>query len=137
MTFFIFLIIIVLLVRLLMPYLRAWALRRMQRKAEDYFYRATGFPPPSRDEEKKNRRRQSSRSTGSERYDDPRRYTSSPTPVTDVADEMKRVAEDVDFVEIHDYSETVEIKKDKDVTSVRVEEQVTDADYVVIKKPIE
>lgn len=106
---------------------RAWLVRRMQRKAEDYLRQAAGFPP----------REDSGRGSRRSRRAAPRRDESRQSePPTDVPREMQKVAEDVDFVEYHEYSESVEIHSEADgkSTNVVVEQQVTDAEYVVIPK---
>lgn len=125
MTFIIVLIIIVVLLRILCPWLQRWMVSRMQRRAEDYLRRATGFPPREEESRRSSRRRAAPRNES---------RASRRQPETDLTGEMQKVAEDVEFVEYHEYSESVRIDPSSDSKSakVTVEQQVTDAEYVVI-----
>lgn len=106
------------------------------RKMEDRLRRMMGMP--SRAEEKKARRgeerngkaggwrekfrRQSSRGRGGD-------------PAADVR-MMKEYAEDVEYVEIHEYSESIKFSQDAGSENIKIrqESQVSDAEYVIITK---
>ena len=108
----------------------------MARRAEDMMRRMMGMP--SRKEEERARRKagRESRSGGSSTHrcgEGTRRHHRQPQ--TDAADLLNSVAEDVEFTEIREFDSTTIISDDTDGHRVEYrEEQVSDAEYVEIKK---
>jgi len=131
-------LIIILLILLFWPYIMKWVGRFMARRAEDYLRRATGMPPRpgSRAARKEESRRKADRQDGRRSY---RSYRSggsrgyerdSDGPII-----PREYAEDVEFVETKDYSEST-ISDDRDgirkETRYR-ESQVSDVEWEEIK----
>lgn len=130
-TFLIILILLFSLWPLIVRWLRPMIQRYMARKAEDYLRRAAGMPPRS-DSRARSRSdfssgNRASRSRG--RHHDPSREPIIPSGY----------AEDVEFVEVRDFSsDTVIAESDHPKSagkSIRVESQVSDAEYVMITEP--
>lgn len=121
----IILLILVLVVpylwRVLKPYIARWA----QRRAENMLRRAMGMPPRDKQTQRKHAFRNSSgRNEGTSRYH--RGRTGPLIP--------KEYAVDVDFTEIHSYSEDTVISGNGDHVKFRTECQVSDAEIIEIRK---
>lgn len=129
MAFFIILIVFLGL-WLLWPWISRQISRYMARRAEDMIRRMTGMPP--RQEEKK--RRASSRG-GESGYAGrsrrrPRSYQASPEEVHRA---MREYAVDVEYTEIREFSDSILFEEDKKQRHIKTEEQISDAEYVIIK----
>lgn len=120
------LLIILLVLWLLWPYIMKWVQRLMARRAEDILRRMTG--QPTRREEKR-RRKQADRNRAA-RPESPR------APEPHPARMMREVAEDVQFTEELDYSESrLDFEEEtKQGRRVYHERQVEDAQYTEIRK---
>lgn len=127
-----FLIILIILIfawphiwRWLQPYFYRWARRR----TEDYMRRAMGMPPHGRGQ---SRGRKTSgygnASRGNARTSSRRRHKESGPLIP------KEYAEDVEYTEIHSYSEESTIASDGARVSYVRESQVSDAEIIEIKK---
>lgn len=123
------LLIICIVLFLLWPTIKKWLARYMVHKTEDFIRSATGMPP--RDKKRRERASSGSTSYGREgRQSGSRRgRRSSKEPII-----PREYAEDVEFVESVEYSETT-IREDYSDGSGRVytESQVSDVEYVEIK----
>ena len=119
-------LIILLVLWLLWPYIMKWIQRLMARRAEDILRRMTG--QPTRREERRRRRQAGRNSTG--------RPESQRAPEIHPARMMREVAEDVQFTEELDYSESrldFEEETPRDRREYH-ERQVEDAQYTEIRK---
>lgn len=129
-----FLIIIIILIfawpyiwRWLQPHFYRWA----QRRTEDYVRRAMGMPPHGR---RQSRASGQSRSTygnstrGNAATSSRRRHKATESVIP------KEYAEDVEFTEIHSYSEESVIASDGKSVSFVSESQVSEAEIIEIKK---
>ena len=142
-TFFTIVLVILFLLIVLRPLLHRWVAPLMQRwimgKMEDRMRRMVGMP--TRKEEKKaQKRRRKERRDGSASFhsasgggrEGSRRGRNS----SGYVDYLRNYAEDVEFVEIKNFSESVEIgqenKKDS-AADYRIEQQVEDVEFVEIK----
>ncbi len=140
--FFIFLIIIValwLLWPIVTRWIRAWVMRKLQRQAEDYMRAATGMPPRdgskrSREGSDKKRRERGAGEAGASAtgyYSRQRRarYDRNEPLIP------KEYAVDVEYVEIKEYSESVNIGPEGEKRETREwhESQVTDVEWTEIK----
>ena len=96
------------------------------RRSEDFIRRMMGMP--TRKEEERRRRQQ--RKNGQGRRKDTRRAA---PPHPHPAAIMKSVADDVEFVEIHEFEQRVTVEETPGKTRIKVEEQITDADFTEIK----
>lgn len=129
MTFLGILIIVILVVSLFGDRISQWFKGFMARRAEDAMRRMMGMP--SRKEERRARKEAQQRaerfhSAGGHTYN-PRRDNGPIIP--------GEYAEDVEFVEIKEYSETTRIHADEqEAGEVYHESQVEEADYIEIKK---
>lgn len=126
-------LVILILVLLIMPgvwrWSRAWLLRRLQRKATDYFFRqaaqAAGVDP---DSVRGTRTRGRGSGAGYSRRASERGRDESIIP--------REYAEDIEFTEIHEYSSETEIGgHDDSGVSYRCEEQVEEAQIIEISEP--
>lgn len=116
-------LLILLLLFLLWPTIMRLLRGYMSRKAEDYLRKMTGMPP----REKSSRKSRSSHSAG-------RQKGKGDTSVHDDEPIIPReYAEDVEFVEIKEYSESVTIGENASGVSYTVESQVSDVEYREIK----
>lgn len=115
-------LIILLLLFWLWPYIIRWIQRQMALRAEKIMRRMAGMPPPPGSREEKKTRRNSRRE---------RHTSNNPAPIT----EMRAVAEDAEYTEIKEYSEETIIDGEGRRRERRVyrEEQVSDAEYVMVK----
>lgn len=116
--------------------IKQWLARQAANRAEDYIRQATGLPPRPGS---RRARKQAAASAGTStsyahtagsgtrrrrpQQDDGKRHIIPP-----------EYAEDVDFVETIDYSETtIRVETSEEKNSFRVESQVTDVEWVEIK----
>lgn len=115
------------------PYISRWIQQFMARRAEDMMRRMAGMP--SRKEEKRRaRERERQEQRQEQRYDGRRRNAAA---TQDLHRSMQAYAEDVEFVEIKEFRETVISEETADSRNGRrrvvTESQVTDAEYTIIK----
>lgn len=124
------LLIIIIMVSALLPLLarllRPLLMRYMARKAEDYMRRAAGMPPRGKKRRGDPGRRQEAYSRGGDTRGSRRSYGRRQGPII-----PPEYAEDVEFVEIKEYSRS-ETRDDGKVTW-REESQVSDAEWEEIK----
>ncbi len=138
MTTVLILIAIFYLVWLLLPRISVLIRRYMMHKAEDYMRRSMGLPPRekrswwSRFRPAAGKKRETSdpqqntrRSKGSKRYH-PR--NSNPGPVI-----PRDYAEDVEYVEIKEFSSKESVTADGEGIKYKLQEQVSDVEWVEIK----
>lgn len=142
MGFFI-VILIILLLPLIIPFIgriiKSYALGKM----EDNMRRMMGMP--TRAEEKKARKEQDRYERDAKREEErggSRRYSfrnrgrnhNVGNPADDIR-MMRLYAEDVEFIEIREYSADIRFEQDMNTgkVKIKVEEQVSDAEFVVIK----
>lgn len=119
-------LLILLLLFLLWPTIMRWLRGYMSRKAEDYLRRMSGMPP-----REKNSRKSRTSTSGSTAGSESRRgraATHDDDPII-----PREYAEDVEFVEVKEYSESVSIGEDSSGVSYTVESQVSDVEYREIK----
>lgn len=142
----IILVLLFALTPLLIRVLRPWIMRKLQERAIRYVYRQAGMAPPGADREK---RRETRRQTEPERETEkgrrdrrsrrPQGWQGVHTPII-----PPEYAVDVEFTETKDYSEETEItgtdnrsrfarRFSRTSKSVKVEEQVSDAEWEDIK----
>ena len=112
-------------------WIQPWIIKRAQRKMEDYLRAATGMPPRDSKAGKKQTRPQDDDSRRSSRRRR-RYYNPEPGPIL-----PRDYAVDVEYTEIKEYSESVEITGEqhgrRKTQRVTVEEQVSDVEYTEIK----
>lgn len=130
MVVFIFILILTILaLRLLWPYIVRWIQAYTARKAEDMIRRMAGMP--SRAEEEKARKQARKQGAGQSRSQQRRYHRGNPEMAHRL---MKEYAVDAEFTEIKEYSEDLSFAQDNHGnTRVRLEEQVSDAEYVILK----
>ena len=113
--------------------IRNWIHRRMMQRMEDIIRRSMGMPSVKEEQKMRKQAEKQNRKSG---FRDPGAGTRThhgPEVVRPDTIIPKEYAEDVDFVEYKDFSQSVEISESDDATSVRTEEQVSDVEYVEIK----
>lgn len=111
------------------PYVSRWLKRKAMEKAEDYMRASMGMPPRDkrRSRQGSQQRQQSENSRQRRNPFGPERYTNEPLI-------PKEYAEDVEFTETIDYSQT-EIRTEKSKhEKVYHESQISDAEFTEIKK---
>lgn len=116
-----FILIIILVVFLLWPQIMRWLQGYMLRKAEDRLRQMAGQPTRKEEEQmRRGRERKQRRKTKVNRHP---------------AQELNKVAEDVQFTEIHEYSgDSIDIEEDTSGGRREYrEEQVEDVQYTEIK----
>ena len=120
---------------LLWPIVAKWLRRQAANKAEDFIRNATGMPPrPGSRRDRRERRERERNGNNEEDYYAYRsrqrktRYTTDNEPLI-----PKEYAEDVEFVEIKEFSST-ESKKVSETGEIYFESQISDAEYTEIKK---
>ncbi len=118
-------------------WIRAWVMRRLQNKAEDYIRQAAGMPPR---QEAKSRAKKANSRRGGSRQEAPqgtasgRRRASSSYGRRRGPIIPKEYAVDVEYVEIKEYSSATVIGETPQGERVEWHEsQVTDAEWVEIK----
>lgn len=134
-------LIIFLLVLLFWPTIMRWVGRFMARRTEDYIRRATGMPPRPGSREAKKQARQNARAESGRRHYNPFNGGSSRrgsrSDYDFAPDEPiipREYAEDVEFVETKEFSETTIASDDGSGNRVRYSEsQVSDAEWEEIK----
>lgn len=129
------LILVVLFFWLCWPAISRWLKRKAMEKAENYMRQAMGMPP-----REKSRRKDSYRNGGENRrggeyrhnpYAESGRKGNTHEPCTVI---MRQYAEDIEFVEIKDYSSET-VKKTVISTESFRESQVSEAEWTEIKEP--
>lgn len=130
-------IIILILVFVLLPILRRWVFpllvrrgrRYAQEKAEDFIRQQMGVPPVSKEERKARRKAEKQRRSGT----DSAAYGFNPEGEEPII--PKEYAEDVEFVEIKEFTqENIASDRDGGVRrEVYHEKQVTDAEWEDVK----
>ena len=116
------LLLIILFFWLVWPAIARWLKRKAIQKTNEYIWRKMGMePPPSQKKRRKEAPRQNS----------PHRDHRSHGPHEPII--PKEYAEDVEFVETIDYSETEVISHKDDSTEIYHESQISDAEWVEIK----
>lgn len=125
------LILVVVFFWIVWPYISRWLKRKAMERAEDYMRRSMGMPP--RD---KKSRRKSSQQESSERsyYGRERRNPFGPEKYGNEPIIPKEYAEDVEFTETKDYSESRVDKEEKNGREYYHESQISDAEYIELKK---
>lgn len=114
----------------LVPYLRAWFMRRAQKKMENYFRQAMGMPP---EDDMKKKKRNTNRQRASQNGPQSQSGTRYRDPHSDEPIIPREYAEDVEFVEIKNQSEETQIHSEDGKVSYTTEEQVSDAEYTIIR----
>ncbi|MBD5369773.1 MAG: hypothetical protein HDR80_08090 [Bacteroides sp.] len=135
MTFLIVLIVLVLGWYIFGTKIKAWLQGMMIRRMEDSIRKGMGMP--SRKEEEKARRRAEKEA---------RKHTAGASPSGSASAAYSaptghiippEYAEDVEYTEYREYSETIDITAAREAggnTRVKVESQVSDAEYIEIKE---
>lgn len=116
-------LIIILIIALLWPYIMRWLRGYLMRRAEDQFRKMAG--QPTRKQEEKMRREQQYRQTRKRGT----RHGTGAHP----ARELSKVAEDVQFTEIQEFTDTSVIQDDGTTRREYHEEQVEDVKFTEIK----
>lgn len=131
---------IILILILCWPAIKRWAARFIANRTEDYFRKAAGMPPRPGSREANRQARQESRSSGRENRNSTRyssfsgRRTRRQSPPSNEPLIPKEYAEDVEFVETINYSETVIGASSSDgKTTVYHESQVSDVEWEEIR----
>lgn len=126
-------LIIILLFIIFRPYIYEWFRGFMARRAEDMVRRMAGMP--SRKEEQRRRRQQqkeASRQQASRRHGSRGQYGGRASD--DGLNSMREYAEDVEFTEIKEYSETTILEEDsKGSSRIYHESQVSDVEFTETK----
>lgn len=131
------LLIILIIMVVLLPLLRRWLqpflMRYAQRKTEDFFRKQMGVPPVSKEERKARRKQEKARREG-RFYEGRREYGFTPGGEEPII--PKEYAEDVEFVEIKEFTQE-EIAADRK-GKVRIETcretQISDAEWEEIER---
>lgn len=122
------LLFVVLFVWLVWPYITRWLKRKAIERAEDYMRASMGMPP--RDKKRNGRAREENRR--GEYYQREERYRHAGDGKEPLI--PKEYAEDVEFVETKDYSDTDVRTEGKETRKTYHESQISDAEFVEIKK---
>lgn len=130
MTGLIILILLIVGVPYLWRWLKPYLMRWVQHRTEDYVRSKMGMPP--RDRSRGSRRNDSGRQQQRTRGGNSRGYSRS--QYSDEPLIPKEYAEDVDFTEMHSYSDDTEIASDGKNVKIRQESQVSDAEIIEIRK---
>lgn len=138
MRFFI-VILIILLLPLIFPYIWRWVRSYIMGKMEDRMRRMMGMP--TRSEEKKARKEQQKAERREEKRESPRYSFRGKTRNHNVGNPAESIrmlrfyAEDVEYVEIREYSAEIHFAQDADSGKMKIkyEEQVSDAEFVIIR----
>ena len=125
------LILVVLFFWLFWPTVSRWLKRKAMERAEDYMRAQMGMPPRDR---KKEKQKQKDESQNNGYYQGRRRNPFGPDAYGKEPLIPKEYAEDVEFTETKDYSETEHINH-KPTTETYHESQISDAEWTEIKKP--
>ena len=124
-------ILIVVFFWLIWPVISRWLKRKAMEKAEDYMRSQMGMPPRDR----KNKRQGSAKENSSQEnyyYQRQRRkpYSNENEPLI-----PKEYAEDVEFKETKDYSETTTNHHSTKKIETYNESQISDAEWTEVKEP--
>lgn len=125
------LILVVVFFWLVWPAISRWLKRKAMERAEDYMRRSMGMPP--RDKKRKKSEQDGGSSSGNTYYRKERRNPFGQDRYGKEPLIPKEYAEDVEFTETIDYSETETRHTTPDGTTYH-ESQISDAEYVEIKK---
>ena len=126
------LILVVLFFWLLWPKISRWLKRKAMERAEDYMRASMGMPPRNK---KRDKSRQNKEYEGNTSYGRQRRNPFGPERYTEEPIIPKEYAEDVEFTEMKDYSESYKNNKEGEKTETYHESQISDAEWTEIKKP--
>lgn len=131
MGFAIFLIIL-LVIWLCWPAISRWLQRMMLRRTEDMIRRMTGMP--SRKEEERSRRNRQKESGKNARARRGRADSRQSGHMDESAHQaMRSYAEDVEFTEVREFSQTTISENETSSEGYRYESQVSDAEFTEIK----
>lgn len=131
MGFAIFLIIL-LVIWLCWPAISRWLQRMMLRRTEDIIRRMTGMPP--RKEEERSRRNRQKESGPDARARRGRGDSRQSGHMDESAHQaMRSYAEDVEFTEVREFSQTTISENETSGEGYRYESQVSDAEFTEIK----
>ena len=122
------LILVIIFFWLIWPVIARWLKRKALEKAENYVRASMGMPPRDK---KKTGNRETSESYYQRKRKNPfgdDRYTSEPII-------PKEYAEDVEFTETKDFSDTQTRISKEGETKIYHESQISDAEWTEIKKP--
>lgn len=125
------LILIVMFFWLIWPVLSRWLKRKAMEKAEDYMRSSMGMPP--RDKKRNSGRKQENRTSGQTYYRTGGQNSYSRQNHGPII--PKEYAEDVEFTETIDYSQTESRYRSGDKIETYHESQISDAEWIEIKKP--
>lgn len=122
-------------------YIRVWLQNAMLRRFENLMRHAMGMPSLKEEKKMRNKKHRHSHSKSDYRSDRKRNDYSDyghhgPQTVRPDSIIPKEYAEDVEFVEFKDFSETASFSDSDSRSSanIKIEEQVSDVEYVEIKK---
>ena len=121
------LLLIVLLICWVGPRIKRWLQRKAMEKAEDYMRQTFGMPP--RENSRKSKKRDKKQQETNNRGRTQRPYSSHAGPII-----PKEYAEDVEFVEIIDYSSSEIRMEKKGETKIYHESQISDVEWTEIKQ---
>ena len=126
-------LIIIFVLFLIWPWIKQpvsnWFSRFMANRTEDMMRRMMGMP--SRKEERKRQKQAAKNNKGRrgayrrQQHTDNRKRTASL---------MREVAVDVEYTEVKEFSSTTILQEDRQGSKVIIEEQITDAEYIEIRK---
>lgn len=123
------LLVIGIILFLLWPNIKRWLAGYMARKTEDFIRQATGMPPREKG------RRGSSASSGHSSYNGAGTRARNNIKEDGGPIIPKEYAEDVEFVETVEYSETIIGEEHNgESKNVKSESQVSDAEYIEVKE---
>lgn len=108
------------------PPISRWLKRKAMMKAEDYLRSSMGMPPRN-DRKRQTSKNQRGYHSGEEKYGSHSQYPNKEPIIP------KEYAEDVEFVETIDYSETTHFETSKDKEKFYHESQISDAEWTEIK----
>lgn len=127
------LILIVVFFWLVWPAISRWLKRKALQRAEDYMRASMGMPP----RDKKNKARDKFNSYSSSRGSYSGNKRRNPFGADRYSNEPiipKEYAEDVEFTETKDFSETEHFRHDTSTGETYHESQISDAEFIEIKK---
>ncbi|MCH5225650.1 MAG: hypothetical protein J1D77_06595 [Muribaculaceae bacterium] len=124
------LILVVLFIWIVWPYIARWLKRKAIERAEDYMRAQMGMPPRDKKSRRKSQEDETFSREGRQRRNPfgQDRYGAEPLI-------PKEYAEDVEFVETKDYSETELREKRAHTETYYHESQISDAEWTEVKKP--
>ena len=126
------LILIVVFFWLIWPAISRWLKRKAMERAEDYMRKSMGMPP--RDKSKKNSQNQQENSYRNSYYQRQRRNPFEADSYSNEPLIPKEYAEDVEFTETKDYSESQSHTDKRERVENYHESQISDAEWTEIKE---